>query len=580
MRRVICFLFLFALNIAFAQNKRVVTEEEYLILKYKISLNFNANVDSALVYANQMAKSNNNKHLAFANGVMSSLLQGSGKTKLSQEKYRKALYYWNQMPDSHDKLQVRTYIYNYEGLAELARRNYGASLENFQRGIKLSEKIRDINQIFKMKANISLVNEAVGNYRLAIKNSRELIDFLHENKDLFPKEEFINRKSNVNFSLGSSYEGYFMANQTKWYLLDSAEYFYKRSIAYSSKFISNTITSKLSLGNIYYWRDDYKNAIKTYHEVLLLSQQNNNKYMMSIAYYNLADVYTTCKKYDKALWFYAKSDSIAVLTNQNQYSFLRSNYHQSKIYTILKKPELAYKHSKIYLDSKEKYETKLNKETAKVNHLQGIDNLTKEMVSVEENYKKEVFFQRILKVFFTLLFVTIVFLLIFNTRHKNEANKRMNTLIQEFKSNIERKNFPKAKIVLCDSQKIKLKKENITLCIDQAKEKEIVQRLLYLESNLEYLNTDFTLIYVAKKIKTNTTYLSYVVNKRFEKTFSEYANELKINYAINEMITNEIYRKSSTQIIAESVGFKNADSFAKSFRKRTGVSPAQFANNI
>jgi AraC-like DNA-binding protein len=46
------------------------------------------------------------------------------------------------------------------------------------------------------------------------------------------------------------------------------------------------------------------------------------------------------------------------------------------------------------------------------------------------------------------------------------------------------------------------------------------------------------------------------------------------------MITNDSYRKYSTQATAESVGFKNAGSFAKSFRKRTGVSPAQFANNI
>ena len=81
-------------------------------------------------------------------------------------------------------------------------------------------------------------------------------------------------------------------------------------------------------------------------------------------------------------------------------------------------------------------------------------------------------------------------------------------------------------------------------------------------------------------LKTNTTYLSYVVNKRFGKSFGEYSNELKINYVINEMITNHMYRKYSTQAIAESVGFKNAVSFAKSFRKRTGVSPAQFASNI
>lgn len=71
-----------------------------------------------------------------------------------------------------------------------------------------------------------------------------------------------------------------------------------------------------------------------------------------------------------------------------------------------------------------------------------------------------------------------------------------------------------------------------------------------------------------------------MVNKNYEKSFSEYSNELKINYAIQELIDNPVYRKYSTQAIAESVGFKNVVSFTKSFKKRAGVSPAQFISKI
>jgi YesN/AraC family two-component response regulator len=184
-----------------------------------------------------------------------------------------------------------------------------------------------------------------------------------------------------------------------------------------------------------------------------------------------------------------------------------------------------------------------------------------------------------------IVFVAILFLLVKNIRDKNNAHKKMNALIEEFKANIEKKNQAESELeekndIIPEPEEIQLKKENINLSIDEAKENKIVEKLLALENKLEYLNADFTLPYVAKKIKTNTTYLSYVVNKRFGKSFGEYSNELKINYVINEMITNHMYRKYSTQAIAESVGFKNAVSFAKSFRKRTGVSPAQFANSI
>ncbi|OXG09371.1 helix-turn-helix protein [Flavobacterium araucananum] len=582
MRLIISFLLFFVLNNAFAQQKSALTEQEYLVLQDKIRLNGNANVDSALVYSYQLAKSNNNKHLAFANAAMSYLLQMKGNVKQSHEKYKLALIYLEKMPDSRDKTQLKSYLYNYNGLTEWKRGNFSKALGVYQEGMKLSIEISDITQVVKFKANIALINESVGNYQLAIKNLRQLNDFIDKNEGLFTKEQFLNRKSNINLSLGSSYENYFMKNLNKRFLLDSSEYFYKKTIDYSQNFAENKTTAKLSLGNVYSWKGDYKNAEKTYYDIVFFSQQNNQKDLLCVATYNLGDIYYTTKKYDKALVFFKKTDSIAMLTNSNDIDYLKSNYYQAKIYNILKKPELAYKHSKIYLDNYEKSEAKLREEALEVNYKLGVGGLVNEMITIQEKYKYEVFLNKALKVFYVVLFVGIVFLLIKNIRDKNKAHKKMNALIEEFKANLEKKNLPEFEEVVLEpeEEEVLLKKENANLSIDEAKENKIVEKLLALENKLEYLHADFTLPYVAKKIKTNTTYLSYVVNKRFGKSFGEYSNELKINYVINEMITNHMYRKYSTQAIAESVGFKNAVSFAKSFRKRTGVSPAQFANNI
>lgn len=584
MRLIISFVLFFVLNTAFAQQKSALTEEEYLILQEKIRLNYNANVDSALVYAKQMSKSNNFKHLAFANGAMTQLFQIKGNTKLSKEKYSLALKYLEKVPESRDKIQLKSYIYNYGGLAEWKRGNFSAALDKYQQGMKLSVEIGDVIQIVKFRGNIALINEAVGNYQLAIKNLKQLNDFVDKNEGIFTKEDFLNRKSNINVNLGSSYENYFIKNSDKKFLLDSAEYYYKRAINYSQNFADNKITAKLSLGNIYNWKGDYKAAEKTYYDIVFYSQQNNQPGLLCVANYNLGDIYFTTKKYDKALVFFKKCDSLAEITKSNNIDFLKSNYYQAKIYNLKNEPELAYKHSKVYLDNYEDFQTKLNHEALEVNYKLGVNDLTQEMVVIQEKYQYDVLINKALKVFYVLLVVGIVFLLIKNIRDKNKAHKKMNALIEEFKANIEKKNNaeiePEVKEEILETEEIHLKRENITLSIDEAKENKIVEKLLALENKLEYLNADFTLPYVAKKIKTNTTYLSYVVNKRFGKSFGEYSNELKINYVINEMITNHMYRKYSTQAIAESVGFKNAVSFAKSFRKRTGVSPAQFANNI
>lgn len=101
-----------------------------------------------------------------------------------------------------------------------------------------------------------------------------------------------------------------------------------------------------------------------------------------------------------------------------------------------------------------------------------------------------------------------------------------------------------------------------------------------MKSKKNYLKSDFNQQSVAKKIKTNTTYLSYVFNKHYEKSFSSYYNELRISYAIKEMIENPKFRSYTTQAIAESVGFKNADSFTTSFRKKTGFTPYQFVKEL
>nr|WP_026727067.1 helix-turn-helix domain-containing protein [Flavobacterium denitrificans] len=582
MRLIISFLFFLVFNASFAQQTQI-TEQEYLVLQDKIRFSFNDNVDNGLAYTKELMKSNNNAHLAFANGAASYLYQMKDNRKKSEETYKKGFQYLEKLPQSSEKTKLTAYLYNFRGLTEWRRGNLSAALENYQKGIKFSLDVQDVIQVVKFKSNIALINEEVGNYQLSIKNLRQNNDFIDKNERVYSKEQFQNSKSNINLDLGGSYEGYFMKNRDKKYLLDSAEYFYKKSVTYSQNFVRNQITAKMSLGNIYLLKNDQKNAEKTYYDILFLAKQNNSEQLYQTANYNLGDLYYSTKKYDKALVCLKKVDSISLKNKSLNGNYLKSNYLQAKIYSAMNKPNEAYTHSKIYLNTYEKSEAKLRDEAQEVNYKLGVEDLSTEMLNIQEKYKYDVLINKALKIFYVLLVLGIVFFLIKNIRDKNKAHKKMNALIEEFKANLEKKENPPVvaeALETFETEEVHLKKENANLSIDEAKENKIVEKLLALENKLEYLNADFTLPYVAKKIKTNTTYLSYVVNKRFGKSFGEYSNELKINYVINEMITNHMYRKYSTQAIAESVGFKNAVSFAKSFRKRTGVSPAQFASNI
>jgi tetratricopeptide (TPR) repeat protein len=156
---------------------------------------------------------------------------------------------------------------------------------------------------------------------------------------------------------------------------------------------------------------------------------------LCIAYYNLGDIYRASDMYNKALLYYKKSDSIELLTNENELIYLRSNCYQARIYTEINKPELAHKHSKIYLDTYEKYETKLREETLEVNYKQGLNDLTADMFSIDKKYKQDLFLTKALHFSYGFLVIGIVFLLVKNIRDKKRDRKKMSTLIIDYKKN-------------------------------------------------------------------------------------------------------------------------------------------------
>jgi tetratricopeptide (TPR) repeat protein len=460
MKSIFCFLFFYVFSTTYSQQKNTVIEDDYETLKGKIRLYFNESNDRSLMYAEQMAKSSNYEHLAFANGAMSFLLQRKGEIEKSKEKYKMAIACIKKMPDSKAKKRVTADVYNYGGLTEWNRGNYGEALKKFKDGIKISSEIGDMKQVMKIKGNTALINGSVGNYQLAIKNSKEVLDFIDKNENLFTEEEILNRRSNVNLNLGGAYEDSFNANQNRWELLDSAAYFYKQTIKYSETYSYNLTSAKLSLGNIYNWKCDYKKAEEKYFETVSLSKQNNFKDILCIAYYDLADIYLTAKKYNKALFFYKKSDSVALLTlltNTSEYTYFKSNCYQARIYNKLNMPELAHKHSKIYLDRLDKFESKLREETLEVNYKQGADNLTAEMLSIDKKYKENLFLSRTLNIFYILVFVGIIFFLMKNIRDKKKTRKRMITLIAEAQVNRDDVNQTENGLDSNKTKKVKLK---------------------------------------------------------------------------------------------------------------------------
>ncbi|MEP3206279.1 MAG: helix-turn-helix domain-containing protein, partial [Gilvibacter sp.] len=109
---------------------------------------------------------------------------------------------------------------------------------------------------------------------------------------------------------------------------------------------------------------------------------------------------------------------------------------------------------------------------------------------------------------------------------------------------------------------------------------EIMEKLQRFEDQQKYLSGSVSLQGVAKSFNTNSSYLSKVVNLHKDKNFSQYLNDLRIDYAINELTNNAKFRRYTIKAIAQDVGFGNSQSFSKAFHSKTGLQPSYFVRKL
>jgi len=193
-----------------------------------------------------------------------------------------------------------------------------------------------------------------------------------------------------------------------------------------------------------------------------------------------------------------------------------------------------------------------------------------ELLKMEEDRKSQSRFLNFILAISSLFILALLLILLrfYRIRKKNEIR---------FEELLSKLNSPNTLIV--DSKDVALEELSTN---DVAPEitHQILVGLKELETKLYFLNSDCNSYNVAKKIKTNTTYLSKVVNQEFEKNFNTYINDLRVNYAIVKLKEDKKFRSFSIQSIAEELGYKSADSFTKYFKIHTGLNPSFYIKQL
>ena len=106
--------------------------------------------------------------------------------------------------------------------------------------------------------------------------------------------------------------------------------------------------------------------------------------------------------------------------------------------------------------------------------------------------------------------------------------------------------------------------------------KILIEKIEQFEKSKSFLTKNITLDSLSKDFDTNRDYLSKLVNEVKGKNFSQYLNELRINYIVEELKSNEKIRKHTIAAIADDIGYNNAESFTNAFKKITGTLPSYY----
>jgi AraC-like DNA-binding protein len=88
------------------------------------------------------------------------------------------------------------------------------------------------------------------------------------------------------------------------------------------------------------------------------------------------------------------------------------------------------------------------------------------------------------------------------------------------------------------------------------------------------------LVELAKRLDTNSTYLSNFINIHTGSNFSQYVNKLRILYIVEKLKSDSKLRAFTIKAIGEGIGFGTTQSFSKAFYHETGIYPSYYLRKL
>lgn len=557
--RVICYFLLWCVSsIAFGQEEGVQTPDSlknkkygYLYAQYQLKRGDTIVAKlylNAYLYKATIADHKINKAIAL------NLLSYYAKNKEDQLDFiNKSLLESNSV-DSIFSIAA----YNNLGLYYQGNYDYGKAVQQYLKALRFSKKRNNKRYEIIALGNIANLKRDIGAYKDALTLYK---DCLALEKEMGPINE--NAIVEVSLNLAESY-----SNNKKY---DSASYYYKLVIDKVRQqypyFLSKAMINE---GVNLYYKNDLKDARRLLQEGSSLINFNVASH---IKYYTIAQLYlgkiarsSNNKILEKK--YFLKVDSLLTKIDvvipevREVYTSLIKDYkennnYREELHTINK----LVKFDSIAFSRKINITDKLNSEFDTPELLKSKEQLIKKLESENQNLNVKV-------LFLLLLFFCVMILFFLQYRKHKIYKERFEKIITELNDKPDKTIEEPA---IKQPQKLNIDPQIVAIILD---------KLLVFESKKGFLKSTITVSTLARKLSTNTKYLSKIINVYKGKTFIHYINDLRIEYILKELKTNPTLHRYTILGIAKEASFNSAESFSAAFKKKTGITPAYYIKSL
>ncbi|MFN7775710.1 helix-turn-helix domain-containing protein [Flavobacterium sp.] len=547
--------------VVFGQSSKTASHsysyDELRNLYYKYESKPKEQSKYALAYLKKAQKENNNDYIA-RGYVMLAVLEYDHNDEKALVLLDKSIQYSNNKKD----FTFPTLPYFEKAILLKKKLLFKEAINNFIMAEKFSSK-DDLDYHYYILLNIAVIkSEGLGEVEEAMKLYKKCFQFYKKKDFRDPKYAAIYQE--ILFDIADAYKSLGKIDSTTIYnKLGYNEAKITKSDQMLQLFILNEGANQVA-------NRQYRIAIDSIDKVIPKIKAYKNYHNLLAAFYYKGKANEGLKNTNEALKWYQKVDSLNNIHNIITPEFIGGYNYIIDFYRKKgdKDKQLKYLIKLTSIDST----LKLNYRelTKKINLEYDFPLLMKEKESIISSLKNENKLSRWSLWLLILLFSSLLIYTIYQYKQKKNYKKKFEELISEKPlQNVNEKSNKEVSETIIPSNEIG---QDVVV--------KILKCLHEFEEKKDYLKPNITIQTLSKDFETNSKYLSKIVNEYKEKSFTQYLNDLRIEFAVISLKNENRLRKYTINALATEFGFNNSESFSISFYKKTGIKPSYFIKEL